>query len=156
MNASSKRDEAVDVFNALLLCSDQKEKAQKLKELTELLVRVPKNRELLPEFVPRLCELQLDQGAAVRRELAALLESLGGLPATTLSSAENAPYLVDALRCLASLSGDDASGAKAHRVSHEANLYSSRKAKKALAHSVPPWTFWPSPLSKHSIHTNCI
>lgn len=107
MNASSKRDEAVDVFNALLLCSDQKEKAQKLKELTELLVRVPKNRELLPEFVPRLCELQLDQGAAVRRELAALLESLGGLPATTLSSAENAPYLVDALRCLASLSGDE-------------------------------------------------
>ena len=85
MNASLKRDEAVDVFNALLLCSDQKEKAQKLKELTELLVRVPKNRELLPEFVPRLCELQLDQGAAVRRELAALLES-SAVPATAVES----------------------------------------------------------------------
>ncbi|QDZ17538.1 symplekin [Chloropicon primus] len=102
-----KRDQAVEAFNELKLLGSGQEKATKVKELTELLIRVPAARGLLPEFVPELCDLQVETNAVVRKELAAFLEALGGLPTDVLASTGAAAYLPKAVETLGALSRDE-------------------------------------------------
>jgi hypothetical protein len=84
------REKAIQLLNDCMLEQDANVQGSLMQDLNEILVK--KDPHLIPEFMPKLLELQMYPNISIRRHLAGMLEDIGSKTSTYL------PEIFDTLR----------------------------------------------------------